>query len=149
MIASYFAQALNLLPCLTIAAGGMQSPRQNSGTPAFLQHSNGVVRVGTISEKIYIQCHLDQQNYFRWAYTHSMKLFQAILLPSISSPDEFADPKSNERQDIKRIDKYNDPNMLLPHMFSILKRWNFKIKKKSVQTSQRFSSSYLSIIIYG
>ena len=77
------------------------------------------------------------------------ELFQAILLPSISSPDEFADPKSNEIQEIKRIDKYNDPNMLLPHIVSILKLYNLEIKTKSVQTIQRFSSSYLSIIIYG
>ena len=30
-------------------------------------------------------------------YTHSMKLFYAILLPTISSSEEFADPKSTER----------------------------------------------------
>ena len=78
-----------------------------------------------------------------------MKLFYAILLPSISSLEEFADPKSNERQDIKRIDKYNDPNMLLPHIVSILKLCNFEMKTGFVLTSQRFSSSYHSIIIYG
>ena len=78
-----------------------------------------------------------------------MKSLYAILLPSVSSSEEFADPKSNERQEIKRIDKYNDLNMLLPHIVSILKLCNFEIKKKSVQTSQRISSSYLSIIIYG
>ena len=82
-----------------------------------------------------------------------MKLFHAILLPSTSSSEEFlrvpADPKSNERQEIKRIDKYNDPNMLLPQIVFILKLWNFEIKTKSLQTSQTFSNSYLSIIIYG
>ena len=82
-----------------------------------------------------------------------MKLFHAILLPLTSSSEEFlrvpADPKSNERQEIKRIDKYNDPNMLLPHIVSILKLCNLEIKKKSVQTSQRISRSYLSIIIHG
>ena len=78
-----------------------------------------------------------------------MKLFHAILLPSISSTEEFADPKSNERQDIKRIDKYNDPRMLLPHIVSNLKLCNFETKSKSVQTSKAFSRSYLSIIIYG
>ena len=52
MIPMYFAQALILFPCLTIASGGEQSPRQNSGTPEVLQHSSGVGRIGTISEKI-------------------------------------------------------------------------------------------------
>ena len=79
-------------------------------------------------------------------YTHPMKLFYAILLPS---SEEFADPKSNERQEIKRIDRYKDPNMLLPHIVSILKHCNFEIKQKSVKTNQLFSSSYLSVIIYG
>ena len=69
-----------------------------------------------------------------------MKLFYAILLPTISSSEEFADPKSTERQDIKKIDKCNDPNMLLPHIVSILKLCNFEIKRKFVQTIQRFSS---------
>ena len=82
-----------------------------------------------------------------------MKLFHAILLPSISSSEEFlrvpADPKSNERQEIKSIDKYNDRNMFLSHIASILKFCNFEIKKKYVQTNQRFSNSYLSIIIHG
>ena len=77
-----------------------------------------------------------------------MKLFHATLLPSISSSEEFADPKSNERQDIKRIDKYNDPRMLLPHIVSILKLCNFEIKRKTVQNVERFSSLYLSIFIY-
>ena len=87
--------------------------------------------------------------YFIKAYTHYTKLVHANILPPIASAEEFADPKSNERQVIKRIDKHNDPNMLLPQIVPILKRCNFKTKKKSVQTSQRFSSSYLSIIIYG
>ena len=52
MIESYFEQALILFPCLAIASAGEQSPRQNSGTLAFSQHSMGV---GTFSEK----CEID------------------------------------------------------------------------------------------
>ena len=57
---------------------------------------------------------------FKILYAHSIKLVNAISLPSIASSEEFADPKSNEKQEIKSIDKYNDPNMLLPHIVAIL-----------------------------